>query len=116
MRKKLDLDLDVDAGGQVELLALVARLGGGLDDVEQALVGAHIELVHALLVDVGGAVDGEALDLGREWDRAGDDGTGTGRGLGDLGRGAVEQSVIKCLEADADAGFGHNFIYPSFAR
>jgi len=30
--------------------------------------------------------------------------------------GAVEQTVVKCLEADADAGFGHKFIYPSFAR
>jgi hypothetical protein len=24
--------------------------------------------------------------------------------------------VVKCLEADADAGFGHKFIYPSSVR
>src|ERR687898_123633 len=38
----LDLDLDVDAGGKVEALQAVDRLGGGLDDVEQALVDAHL--------------------------------------------------------------------------
>ncbi len=79
-------------------------------------MGAHLELVHAFFIDVRGTVDSEALDLGRERNRSGDDGTGTGRGFGDLGRGAVEETVIKCLEADADAGFGHKFIYPSFAR
>ena len=112
----LDLDLDVDAGGEVELLELIDRLGSGLDDVEEALVGAHLELVHALFIDVRGTVDGETLDLGRERDRPGDDGTGARRGLGDLGRGTVEQTVIKRLEADADAGFGHKFIYPSSVR
>src|SRR5262249_50296039 len=49
----LDLDLDVDAGGQVEALERLHRLAGGLDDVEEALVDAHLEVLAGVLVDVG---------------------------------------------------------------
>ena len=98
LQLKLDFDLDVDTGRQIELLQLIDGFGRGLNDVEQALVGAHFELVHALLVNVGGAIDRVALDLGRQRDGPGDDGTGAGRGFGDLGRGAIEQTVVKCLE------------------
>src|SRR6202034_2313621 len=37
----LDLDLDVDAGGQVQALQGIDRLRGVLDDVDQALVHPH---------------------------------------------------------------------------
>ena len=52
----LQLDLDVDAGGEVELHQRVDRLRRRIDDVEQALVGADLELLAALLVDVRRAV------------------------------------------------------------
>ncbi len=45
MRDLSDLDGDVNAGGQVELLQLVHGAGGGLNDVEEALVGADLELL-----------------------------------------------------------------------
>ena len=46
----LDLDLDVDAGGQLEALQRVDGLRRRLDDVEQALVDPHLEVLAAVLV------------------------------------------------------------------
>src|SRR5262245_622427 len=66
----LELDLDVDAGCQIKLHQRVHRLRRRIDDVEQPLVGAHLELLAALLVDVRRSVDGEFLDLGRQRNRA----------------------------------------------
>ena len=50
---RLDLDLDVDSSWQVETLEAVDRLRGVVDDVEQALVHAHLEVLAAVLVLVG---------------------------------------------------------------
>ncbi len=41
----LDLDLDVDPGRQIEALQRIDRLGRWLEDVEQALVDAHLEVL-----------------------------------------------------------------------
>ena len=41
----LDLDLDVDTGRQIEPLQRVDRLGRRIEDVEQALVDAHLEML-----------------------------------------------------------------------
>src|ERR1700682_3979089 len=60
----LDLDLDVDTGGEVEALERLHRLGGRLDDVDEALVDAHLEVLAGVLVDVGAADDAVAVDLG----------------------------------------------------
>ena len=49
----LALDLDVDAGRQVELHQRVQRLLGGLEDVEQPLVGADLELLRLFLSTCG---------------------------------------------------------------
>ena len=46
----LDLDLDVDAGREVEALERVDRLGRGIEDVEQALVDAHLAVLARVLV------------------------------------------------------------------
>src|SRR5665647_2322181 len=48
----LELDLDVDAGGQVELHQRVHGLRRRIDDIQKALMGAHFELFAALLIDV----------------------------------------------------------------
>src|SRR3712207_5996184 len=63
---------------------------------------ADLELLARLLVDVRRAVDGEALDLGRQRDGPAHP---RARPLGrvdDLPRAAVEHAVIERLEADAD--------------
>src|SRR5689334_24061914 len=98
----LELDLDVDAGREVELHQRVDGLRGGIDDIEQALVGAHLELLAALLVDVRRAVDGELLDLGRQRDGPAHLCAGTFGGRYDLARRRVENAVIERLQPDAD--------------
>src|ERR1051326_1758320 len=60
----LELDLHVDARGEVELAEGVDRLLRRLEDVEQALVGADLELLARLFIDAGAPVRGEALDVG----------------------------------------------------
>ena len=48
----LELDLDVDAGGELELHQRVDGLGRGVEDVDQPLVRPDLELLARLLVDV----------------------------------------------------------------
>src|SRR5437667_1031485 len=87
----LELDLHVDAGGEVELAERVDRLLRGLEDVEQALVGADLELLARLLVDVRGAVHGEALDVGGQRNRPRDPPARAAYGVDDLAHRLVEQ-------------------------
>ena len=49
----LNLDLDVHASGEVELHQRVHGLWGRINDVEQTLVRADLELVAGFLVHVG---------------------------------------------------------------
>src|SRR5829696_2720716 len=53
----LDLDLDVDPSRQLQPLQAVDRLRGRLEDVEEALVDAHLEVLAAVLVLVRGPDD-----------------------------------------------------------
>src|SRR5258708_20050304 len=64
-----ELDFDVDAGGEVELHQRVHRLRRRIDDIEQSLMRAHLELLAALLVDMRRTIDREFLDLGPQRDR-----------------------------------------------
>src|SRR6202047_1953687 len=98
----LELDLDVDAGGKVELHQRIDRLRRRIDDVEQALMRAHFELLAALLVDVRRAVHGELLDLGRQRDRPAYLGAGALGGRNDLARGRIENAVVERLEPDSN--------------
>ncbi len=52
LRSASELDLDVDTSCKVELHKSVNRLGRRINDVEQTLVRAHLELIAAFLVDV----------------------------------------------------------------
>src|SRR5438876_12417308 len=61
-----EFDFDVDAGRQVELHQRIHRLGRGIDDVQQPLVGAHLELLARRLVDVGAPQHGPAVDDRRQ--------------------------------------------------
>src|SRR5215471_1060049 len=97
-----ELDLDVDTGGEIELHQRVHRLRRRIDDVEQALVGAHLELLTALLVDVRRSVDRKLLDPGRQRDRAAHLRTGALGGRHDLARRRIEDAVIERLEPDPD--------------
>src|SRR5437763_3998549 len=98
----LQLDLDVDAGGEVELAERVDRLLRRLEDVEQTLVGADLELLARLLVDVRGAVHGEAFDVGRQRNGSGDASARPAYGFHDLAYRLIEQPVVVRFQTDAD--------------
>src|SRR5690348_5811555 len=98
----LQLDLDVDAGREVELAERVDRLLRRLEDVEQALVGADLELLARLLVHVRRAVHREPLDVSGERNRTGDPPARPAHGVDDLADRLVEQPVIVRLQTDAD--------------
>src|SRR6266852_5654150 len=98
----LELDLDIDACRKIELHQRIDRLGRRIDDVEQPLVGSHLKLLAALLVDVRRAVHGEFFDLGRQRDRPAHLRAGALGGCDDLARGRIEDAVIERLEPDSN--------------
>src|SRR5262245_2803637 len=101
-RSHSELDLDVDTGGEVELHQRVHGLRRRIDDIEQALMRAHLELFAALLVDVRRPVDRELLDLGRQRNRAAHLRARALGGRHDLARRSIEDAVIERLEPDPD--------------
>ncbi|CAA6605116.1 hypothetical protein MTBLM1_40320 [Rhodospirillaceae bacterium LM-1] len=98
----LELDLDVHAGGEVELHQRVHRLGRGVNDVEKTLVRTDFELLARLLVNVRAAVHRKLLDAGGQRDRPANLGASPLGGIDDLARGLVQHAMIKRLQADAD--------------
>src|SRR5699024_9295133 len=64
--KLLQLDLDVHASGELEAHQGLHRLIGRLQNVDQALVGAALELLAAVLVLVGRTQDGDHLTVDRK--------------------------------------------------
>ncbi len=58
---RLQLDLDLHAGGQIQSHQRLHGLGGGVGDVDQSLVGAALELLTAVLVLVGRTQNGDDL-------------------------------------------------------
>ena len=80
----------------------VDRLGRGVEDVDEPLVGADLELLPAVLVDERRTQDGELLDTRRQRHRADDVRAGALGRLHDLERRLVQQPVVVCLEADPD--------------
>src|SRR5206468_8593666 len=93
---------DVDAGGQIELHQRIDRLRGRIDNIEQTLVGAHLELLAALLVDMRRTVDGELLDARRQRNRSANLRAGPFRRVHDLTRRRIENSMVERLETNAN--------------
>src|SRR6185312_6537486 len=93
---------DVDAGGEVELHQRVHGLRSRIDDVQEALVRAHLELFAALLVDVRRAVHRKFLDPGRQRNRTTDLGASALGRVDDLARRRIEDAVIERLQPDPD--------------
>src|SRR5699024_682374 len=80
------LDVDVDAGRQVDAHQRVDRLRRRVEDVQQPLVGAHLEVLARVLVLVRRADDAVDVLLGGQRHRPDDAGAGTGHRLDDLAR------------------------------
>ncbi len=99
----VDLDLDVNAGREVELHQSVNGLVGRIDDVHQALMGADFELVAAGLVDVRRTQNVETLNAGGKRNGTANNSAGALGGVDDFESRLIDQLVIKRLEANADA-------------
>lgn len=97
-----DLDLDVDASGQVETLESVDCLCRVVDDVDQTLVHSHTEVLTPVLVLVRATNDRVAVLLGWQRHWPADARTGANDRLDDLLRRLVDDLVIVSLEADPD--------------
>src|SRR4030095_11240503 len=78
------------------------RLGRGIEDVEEPLVGPHLELLARGLVHVRRAQHRPAIDDGGQEHGPGHARAGAPHRLHDLLHGAVEEVVVVRLEADAD--------------
>ena len=98
----LQLDVDLDTGRQLQIHQSLDRLLGRVHDVDQALVGAALKLLAAVLILMNSAQDGDDLGLRRQRNGAGDLRVGTLCGFDDLLRRLVDQLVIVGLEADTD--------------
>ena len=68
---RLQLDLDVNASGELQAHQSLDRLVGRLQNVDQTLVRAGLELLTAVLVPVDSAQDRDDLLVGGQRDRAG---------------------------------------------
>src|SRR5690606_16855443 len=89
------LDLDIDPGRQVEAHQRVDGLGGRVDDVDQPLVGTHLEVLARVLVLVRRPDHAEAVDLRRERHRARDVRAGPRDRLDDLLRRGVHDLGVE---------------------
>src|SRR5690606_15636648 len=96
------LDLHVHASREVELHERIQRLLGGLENVEEALVGADLELLAALLVHVRRAQHRELVDPGGQRDGPRHARSGATSGLNDLARTLVQELRVVRLQPDAD--------------
>ena len=99
---RLELDLDVNAGGKVETHERVDGAAGGVEDVDEALVGAHLELLAGVLVLVGRAKYSDDLLLGGKGDRAGHVSARTLGRINDLFGRLIDELVLVGLELDPD--------------
>src|SRR5690242_16050821 len=100
--RSLQLDLDVDASRQVEPHERVDRLRSRVDDVDQTLVRAHLEVLARVLVLVRRTDHAETVDLRGQRHRASNLRPGTRHRLHDLPRRGVDDLVVVGLEPDAD--------------
>src|SRR6476661_2860555 len=97
-----ELDLDVDVRRQIEAHQRVDRLGGRVDDVDEALVRPHLEVLAGVLVLVRRPDDDEHVLLRGQRHRADHRRTGTGHRVDNLARRVVDDLVVIRLQSDAD--------------
>src|SRR5205823_11199355 len=97
----LELDLDVDAGREVEPHQRVDRLRRGRMDVDQPLVRADLEVLPRVLVLERRADHAIDVLLGRQRHWTGDGGAGALGGVDDVLRRTVDLLVVVALEPNS---------------
>src|SRR5215470_4365426 len=100
------LDLHIDTSREIEFHERVDGLRRGIHDVEQTLVGAHLELLTRGLVDVRRAQHRPAIDDGRQQHRARDASARAPYGLDDLLDRPIQEMMIVGLQPDANLLIG----------
>src|SRR5689334_10144371 len=103
----LQLDLDVDAGRQVEPHERVDRLRGRRVDVDQPLVRADLEVLPRVLVLERRADHAVDVLLGRQRHGTGDGGAGALSRVDDVLRGLVDLLMVIALQSDTDLLLRH---------
>src|SRR5690348_8990038 len=103
----LELDLDVDARGEIEAHQRVHGLRRRAVDVDQPLVRAHLEVLARVLVLERAADHAVHVFLGGQGHRAGDRRAGSLRRLDDVASRLVDLVVVVALEPDADLLLRH---------
>src|SRR3954452_24073384 len=99
----LEANLDVDAGRQrVKALQRVNGFRRGLEDVDQALVRAHLEMLARVLVLERRANHAVDVLLGRQRHRPRDAGPGALRRLDDLAGSPIYGVMVIRLEPDSN--------------
>src|SRR6516165_1567470 len=107
-----ELDLDIDAGWQVQPHQRVDGLRRGIDDVDQALVRAHLEVLARVLVLVRRPDDAVHVLLRGQRDRPGNPRAGARHRVNDLPRRAADDLMVIGLEPDADLLSRHELLCP----
>src|SRR5512132_1381683 len=111
-----ELDLDVDARRELESHERIDRLRRGVEDVDESLVRAHLEMLARVLVLVRRADDAIHVLLSGQRHRACDLRARPDHRVDDLARRAVDDLVVVGLEPDADLLSRHGaqlFLYLS---
>lgn len=96
------LNLDVDARGKAQFVERFDRLGRGLDDIDQTLVRANLELLPRFLIDVRAAEHRVAFDPRRKGNRPVHDRVRALGRVDDLRRTLIEHGVIVGFHPDAN--------------
>src|SRR5947208_12161918 len=110
MSSASELDLDVDAGREVEPHERVDRLRGRRVDVNQALVRAHLEVLPRVLVLERRADHAVDVLLGGQRHGTGDGGAGALGRVHDVARGLVHLLVVIALQPDSDLLLWHRHL------
>ena len=97
----LQLDFDINTRREVKLHQGINRLLGGIKDIQKPLVGTHLKLFPAFLVDVGAPQDTVFIDYRGQGNRTGDPGSGPLCRIDDFTDGNIQQSMIVCFQTDS---------------
>src|SRR4051794_2405030 len=110
------LDVHVDGGREVDAHERVDRLRRRVEDVDEPLVRAHLEVLAAVLVLVRRADDAVHVLLRRQRHRTRDLRASPRHRLDDLARRAVDDLVVVGLEPDTDLLGRHRFLLQNPGR
>ncbi len=102
---QLHLNFDVDAGWQIEIHERINCLGRWLGDVDQTLMGSHLELLTAVLVDMWSFKYSEAFLIGWQGDWPCYSSSGPDSGVENLLGRLIDYLTIVGLESNANALF-----------